>query len=57
MLCPGKKSFFLFDTNGFNDLKGSKGLVFLNLFLCLTSFCSQEKQQDSGALPNNPEVA
>ncbi len=57
MLCPEKKLFFLFDTNEFNDLKGSKGLVFLNLFRCLYSFCLPEKQLIFGALPNNPEVA
>lgn len=57
MLCPGKKFFFLFDADGFNDWKGSKGFVFLNLFRCLYSFCLQEKYLNSGALPNNPEVA
>lgn len=50
MLCPGKKFFFLFDADRFNHLKGSKGLIFLNLFRCLNV-------PDSGALPNNPEEA
>ncbi len=57
MLCPGKKVFFLFDVSGFNTLKGSKGLIFLNLFICLNLFCLLKKRVHSGTLPNNPVEA
>ncbi|MNU80506.1 hypothetical protein D3C71_701390 [compost metagenome] len=57
MLCPGKKFFFLFDVDRFNDLKGSKGVVLLNLFICLNFFFSLKTQTSSGALPTNPDKA